>query len=230
MNYDTVEHDFVCRTLDILQQYRTLVQPHVAESEQYEVTLLLNCLLGLIVVPFEHQKCKQEALAETRISEPVMCDGDARLISELDADWGLSNLNIETFIDHGDKVQAEKRTLRKIIAMFRHGMAHALFGDGGKQPRDLGLTVGYQTGKLDSRTSRIVQVSVKNQDKRRKLLFEASLPVEDLYTFATKLAMTYLEEVGRKCPPNAGDARSGEAHPDQPTLPSAPGTGSGDAV
>lgn len=53
MEYENFGRDFIARTLIILNQYETLVMVNIAESEQFEVTLLLNCLLGLLVFPKE---------------------------------------------------------------------------------------------------------------------------------------------------------------------------------
>lgn len=48
-HYSQGEFDFVKRTLKILVQYeKKLTLP---KSEKYEVTLFINCLMGLIVVP-----------------------------------------------------------------------------------------------------------------------------------------------------------------------------------
>ena len=47
-----IEKSFVCRTNKLIQEY----------SGRYDATLLLNCLLGLLVVPFEKYNncCKDE--------------------------------------------------------------------------------------------------------------------------------------------------------------------------
>lgn len=46
MEYDQIEKDFVIRTLDILEEY----------SGKHQATLLINCCLGLLVLPREkHQ-------------------------------------------------------------------------------------------------------------------------------------------------------------------------------
>jgi len=45
-SYLDQEHDFIVRTLKILEQYEnSKVQPH------YETTLLLNCFVGLLILP-----------------------------------------------------------------------------------------------------------------------------------------------------------------------------------
>lgn len=42
--YKQQERDFIERTLNILEQYDSL---NVPEKEHYEVTLLINCMVGL---------------------------------------------------------------------------------------------------------------------------------------------------------------------------------------
>ncbi len=54
MEYEKQTHvAFINRTLQLLTQYQTLIRGKVPKSEQYEVTLLINCLLGLLIVPNE---------------------------------------------------------------------------------------------------------------------------------------------------------------------------------
>jgi len=50
MEYKNFERDFILRSLRVLEQY----EEHVPQTvEKYEVTLLLNCLLGLLALPHE---------------------------------------------------------------------------------------------------------------------------------------------------------------------------------
>ena len=51
-NYDKLEYDFIDRTLNLIDQYESLL-PQFHFNEQYNYTLLINCLLGLIVMPKE---------------------------------------------------------------------------------------------------------------------------------------------------------------------------------
>jgi hypothetical protein len=51
-NYKNIEVDFVQRTLNLLAQYESILHKYEYE-EQYNYTLLINCLLGLIVLPKE---------------------------------------------------------------------------------------------------------------------------------------------------------------------------------
>lgn len=51
-NYKNIEHDFVERTLRLISQYESLLHQYEFK-EQYNYTLLINCMLGVIVMPKE---------------------------------------------------------------------------------------------------------------------------------------------------------------------------------
>jgi hypothetical protein len=73
VEYAKFEREFIERTLKVIEQYDQFVIPNVPPDKQYEVTLLINCLLGLLLLP--HQ------LLSTQI--PVVS------LEDLTADWGL---------------------------------------------------------------------------------------------------------------------------------------------
>ena len=51
-NYSDFETDFIERTLALIDQYNNMIEGKPF-PEQYNYTLTLNCLLGLIVMPRE---------------------------------------------------------------------------------------------------------------------------------------------------------------------------------
>lgn len=51
-NYRNFEQDFVARTIELIEQYNQLIVDEPFER-QFNYTLILNCLLGLIVMPKE---------------------------------------------------------------------------------------------------------------------------------------------------------------------------------
>jgi hypothetical protein len=51
-NYANFEPDFINRTLALIEQYDDFIGD-VDFKEQYNYTLLINCFLGLIVMPKE---------------------------------------------------------------------------------------------------------------------------------------------------------------------------------
>ncbi len=52
MNYAQIEIEFIARTLDLIDQYEGVRKQFHAEN-QYNHTLLINCLVGLIILPKE---------------------------------------------------------------------------------------------------------------------------------------------------------------------------------
>lgn len=186
MEYKIVERDFVSRSLLVLQQYEEHVKPSTLNKEHFEVTLLLNCLLGLVVLPFEHLKREQKNIF------PKMCEEDETPIYELESKWGLDDLRIEKIVVKGTDLDKKEITLRIIVAMFRHSMTHAQFGDGNKTEKPNGLSVVYQTNKSNSSKSDIFEVNIVN--KHYNTEFIANIPVKSLRKFAEKLASTFLKE------------------------------------
>ena len=92
MEYDRIETDFVLRTKKLIEQY----------EGDYEVTLLINCCIGLLVLPREKH---------------INSIPDI-LISESGKTWGLSRNSITTDCrECGYK-------LRNIIRRIRNGICH----------------------------------------------------------------------------------------------------------
>jgi hypothetical protein len=52
MNYTQIEVDFIERTLELIDQYETY-RADLPPDKQYNHTLLINCLVGLIILPKE---------------------------------------------------------------------------------------------------------------------------------------------------------------------------------
>lgn len=90
------ERDFMSRTLSILQDY----------AGPYDATLLLNCLLGLLIVP-----------KETSI-ERIPCDP----LSDLDK-WGVKPSSIKS-VGNPTKKNGNPDTLRGVVWNLRNAVAH----------------------------------------------------------------------------------------------------------
>ena len=90
------ERDFMRRTLKLVQEY----------TGPYDATLLLNCLLGLLIVP-------KETSLDKIPTDPI---------SKL-KDWGISPSSIKRF---GKKTNANQYpdTLRGIVHNMRNSVAH----------------------------------------------------------------------------------------------------------
>nr|WP_227649735.1 HEPN family nuclease [Klebsiella pneumoniae]UCK62507.1 hypothetical protein LFOJIBMD_00031 [Klebsiella pneumoniae]UCK65066.1 hypothetical protein KCOLMDFC_00115 [Klebsiella pneumoniae] len=99
-NYSDFETDFVQRTLALIDQYNEMIEELGKPfSEQYNYTLTLNCLLGLIVLP------KERALS--------FLPAD-RLTRQLKAEMGL----------HESQLPGPEMNLRQLIHKMRNSVAH----------------------------------------------------------------------------------------------------------
>lgn len=194
MEFKVVECDFITRTLKIIEQYDTFVMPSTPEGEQLEVSLLINCLTGLLVLPFEHQKRVQNS------DIPNICSDGNTPIKGLGEEWGLTQMKIKKFILKGQPIRQEDTILSQTVAMMRHSIAHSMFGDGNDTKRKPnGVSVGYHELQNNNPyapeklKSKIKEVNFKNNYRNTE--FEASIPVTDLKIFAKKLANSVLAEM-----------------------------------
>lgn len=97
-NYHDLEYEFIERTLGLIAQYEGLL--HKFEfKEQYNYTLLINCLTGLIVLPKE------------RTLSSIPKD---RLLSSIKAEMGLNQTVIH----------ADITDLKELIMALRNCVAH----------------------------------------------------------------------------------------------------------
>lgn len=98
-NYEQQEFDFVKRTREILHQYEKL-QPE--GEEKYEVTLLLNCFVGLLILPKEYW---YEKLPTTEVDEN---------------EWGIN----PKLINH---IEGNSKSVQQIARRFRNSITHYRF-------------------------------------------------------------------------------------------------------
>lgn len=94
------EFDFVERTKRIIEQYDSLTIP---EKDKFEVTLLLNCLVGLLILP---QQNWYDNLPSEIISQK---------------EWGITPEHI-SFIKRG-----ETKNIKDISRHLRNSVAHYRF-------------------------------------------------------------------------------------------------------
>lgn len=97
-NYRNFEHDFIDRTLSLIAQYESILHRYKFE-QQYNYTLLLNCLLGVVVMP------------KSRLFSHIP---NHRITTQLKEDMGLS----KSFIN------PNYTTLRDLISALRNSIAH----------------------------------------------------------------------------------------------------------
>ena len=90
------EHSFVDHTLKVLQAYQG----------EYEATILVNCLLGLLVVP-------KESFLKAIPEEPLSALGQ----------WGIEPSSIKN-AGRPTKTNPNPETLRGLVVNLRHAVAH----------------------------------------------------------------------------------------------------------
>jgi hypothetical protein len=181
MDYKVVECDFISRTLELLQQYDSIVVKSMPEEKRFEVTLLINCL------PYEYKKYEQAGS-----SFPEICKGDQTAVKVLDEQWGLRGLEVQKFKLNGKDISENDMSLRRIVAMLLHSIAHSQFGDGRMTSKPNGVSVFYQDSRIAGQRSKITKLNFVN--RYRDTEFEASIAVDALRAFAVKLARTILTE------------------------------------
>jgi hypothetical protein len=143
--YENIDIDFAKRTLRILEQYDQTKQPGL---ENFEVTLLVNCLIGLLVLP---QQRRNDRIPDIPVDELADWGIEPGFI----ASWGKS---VNTF--------GKKQTLRRLVYHLRNGVCHFRIEAEGTKKDIERLTFSDQNG------------------------FRATIPVDNLKTFAKKFAST----------------------------------------
>lgn len=98
--YRQQEYDFVARTKKIIEQYEEF---ELTNNEKYEVTLLVNCFVGLLILPQQHW----------------FNNLPTELISE--GNWGLRNGSI-SYLKAG-----EEKTVKQIVRHLRNSVSHYHF-------------------------------------------------------------------------------------------------------
>ena len=98
-NYVDFEQDFIMRTMMLIEQYYDEVVPNKPFFEQFNYTLLINCLFGLIVMPKERA---MSAIPTTRLTV------------ELKRQMGIQQ----------SRLPSSETTLRDLIIKMRHSVAH----------------------------------------------------------------------------------------------------------
>ena len=98
--YKQQEYDFVFRTKRIIEQYGEL---ELSKEDKFEVTLLINCLVGLLILPQQHWFGN---LPKGLISEK---------------EWGISEHHI-LLIKNG-----ESKSVDEIVRHIRNSVSHYRF-------------------------------------------------------------------------------------------------------
>lgn len=99
-NYKQQEFDFIHRTKSIIEQYNKF---KISEDDKFEVTLFLNCLVGLFILPQQHW----------------FDNVSTKLISE--EEWGIKESHI-LFIK-----ETETKNVKDIARHIRNSISHYRF-------------------------------------------------------------------------------------------------------
>lgn len=164
-----IAKSFVCRTNKLIQEY----------NGRYDATLLLNCLLGLLVVPFEKYNTYCKDAERTSVIRAMF--------DQLQADGKYDNYGYD-YDDFGIL-----RCLRNAIAHF-HVEANS----------DRGVITGfsfiaYSMNKYCEETK--CDCRYKNvPSETKKVVFKAELSVDDIKELASHIKHFVLElEENQKC-------------------------------
>ena len=197
MDWTVVQRDFIERTLLILDQYDDYVtqqRASLSHFEELETTLLVNCLTGLVVFPYEyaHRDMRDEKPGNVQV-----CAGDLTSIKALDGNWGLQKISIEKICDFSQKNFVEpptEATLRLFVYRMRNALAHSRFDSGGPAGEN-GVKMRYHESRQDPNKSRIISLIFQdvNPNRPSEIRFKAEITVEGLRQFAKALAKAVLE-------------------------------------
>lgn len=173
-DYVQMERSFIERTVEVLDQYHELVMGRVSERQEYEVTLLMNCMLGLLIYPQQIAKRNKwdKWLAKDRIED-------------VGSSWGLRPEYVlcPGRIDHeGDRyapLELAHLTIRRLLRQMRNTAAHASFKV-------------HDSGEHRGKISHIVF-----HDEREHGL-HLVLPVDALEAFVRKLASTAVQKLEQR--------------------------------
>ena len=97
-NYKDLENEFIERSIALIEQYNGILSQFKFE-EQYNYTLSINCLLGLIVLPKE---------------KIITYIPNTRLTKKFREKLGLNT----------SEIYHEIKTLKDLISKLRHSVAH----------------------------------------------------------------------------------------------------------
>jgi hypothetical protein len=93
-NYKNLEIDFIERTLNLISQYEAILHNYEF-TQQYNYTLLINCLMGIIVMPKEriYSRIPNERLTIKLKNEMGLFEStvDSKIKSTRDLIKGLRN-------------------------------------------------------------------------------------------------------------------------------------------
>jgi hypothetical protein len=177
-----MERELIERTIQVLEQYRKHVLTAVNEDNGLEVTLLLNCLMGLLVYP-QQLADKGEIIANDWLTNDS--------VAELGDEWGIkaeyikqtqySEVQQDTHRGkpYIEEVNLTEMSMRSLLRHMRNCTAHANFDARG----------GLHSNQIES---------IVFEAELKKGAFQMELPVEALNRFVHELAASALAAIEKK--------------------------------
>lgn len=179
--FEKIERDFIQRTLYIIEQYDEHVLSKVDADDQYEVTLLINCLLGLLIYP--QQLAHKQSWQNWLPNQPVI------MVCNL---WGIEREYIVSpghrHMTESEKNQAtaEGRKIEEVPITHHELKVHNLI----RQMRNAAGHAGILVSKSEENPDQIGYVEFKNEKYTDG--FHLKLPVAVLRSLVTELAKSAL--------------------------------------
>ncbi len=129
-HYKSQEYDFINRTKKIIEQYQKM---KYSKSEKFEVTLLLNCLAGLLILP---QQNWFDSLPDVFVNQE---------------EWGIKEEHI-SFIKKG-----EVKKVKNIAKQLRNSISHCKFKAFENKSKDISI---FKFEDYDSRRNKTFEASI----------------------------------------------------------------------
>lgn len=164
--YHNQHIDFVFRTQQLLKQYETLKGWRSNHEDSYEFTLLMNCFVGLLIIPQQLNGRNDPSITSPAEYLPKNIDVN-------EAEFGIA-LPITTC--KGENGTQHDISIYNVIRHFRHSVAHCRF------------TVISSNGIIDS-------VIFKDQYQNGILTFELELSIENVRKLALKVSNLFLDKI-----------------------------------
>jgi len=153
--YKQQEHDFIKRTQKIILQYDDYFKDKKDSSERYEVTLLINAFVGLLILPqqewFKH-------LPNDLVSEDI---------------WGIDQTHI-AFIKIG-----ETKSIKSVATHLRNSVAHYNFTVFKNQENEI-AEIRFLDYKEKENINRTFEATIPVKNLRRFLNHFSEIMIEKM--------------------------------------------------
>ncbi|MBP6738654.1 MAG: hypothetical protein KA146_01630 [Leptospiraceae bacterium] len=160
--YKNQDFDFVFRTQQLLKQYEIIKNGN--NKEGYEFTLLMNCFVGLLIIPQQiNERNRSEGLSPAEILSAT------DIVDE--SNFGINPDHIKISVGFGNQ---NDKTIRNVVRHFRHSVAHSRF-------------------EVKSQYEKISSIIFRDENSAGNPTFELELSIENVLKFALKISDCFLE-------------------------------------